>query len=226
MRLIASRMTRSSLSLTTTTIKVLLVCFVGVEANSIRCGPGTFLPINQSSCSLCRPGTFQTGWGQSNCTLCGIGTYQTAYGSNNTAMCKLCLPGTYQSGQGMTFCMDCEPFNWSPPGAGKYQTGFGITTESSCTKATPTLTVQSLLNGTNCSSGAFLNEFSAAVASTVSEFLSYPIVASCSNGSCFYQDGALLGLINVTARLNATSHTAGQTVLAVQITAASPPSNV
>ncbi len=66
-------------------------------------------------CSLCNPGTFQTGIGTGSkvdCVLCSAGTYQTGYGQSG---CTSCGFGKYFSGIGGTSDLNCSGQSLLPP---------------------------------------------------------------------------------------------------------------
>ena len=107
----------------------------------ILCGPGLlspnagstlcddFCPIgtyrarpggaNDSSCTLCPPGTFGEAEGATSCTPCPVGSAGgTAAGANSSATCTPCSPGSFSASlTGAAVCSACLPGTFAAAGA-------------------------------------------------------------------------------------------------------------
>lgn len=57
-----------------------------------------------STCTACKPGSFQPNDGQYGCVLCPAGTFQDTWGST---VCKPCSKGYVQTEKGAVSCIPC-----------------------------------------------------------------------------------------------------------------------
>ena len=87
--------------------------------------------MDETNCTWCVPGKYQTGSGlvdETNCTWCVPGKYQTGSGLIAESNCSLCVVGKYSTLVGAAFPLNCTMC--SP---GKYQSFSGANGESNCT---------------------------------------------------------------------------------------------
>ena len=113
----------------------------------VACDRGgyTSAPNNQTACTQCAGGRYQTsngGTSADGCTECAAGSYKTAEGGQ----CQLCVEGTYASNTWDSACLACE--------AGTYASGSGATSCTECETGRYT-TAQGATSCNECAPGNY-----------------------------------------------------------------------
>lgn len=95
------------------------------------CQAGTYSLHNASSCTLCEPGKYQSGYGKSYCDECGIDMFQPNSGKSGCIYCSTNYGNAFHQPQ--TGAIDCYPVcsdgQYLPD---NYQTGY-----AECSKCPP-----------------------------------------------------------------------------------------